>query len=65
MGPKYKKGQRLCFMFEIGKDKVRSVLDDNMVVAGKPFKENSVWMYPIIGKSNPSPENLLEPFENK
>ena len=61
--PKYKKGQRLSFVFSIGKDKIKSVLDDNMVVADEPFEENNIWMYPIIGKANPSPENLLEPFK--
>lgn len=41
--PKYKHGDRCCFVYPVGKYERMSVLDDNMVIDGDPIwdKEKS------------------------
>ena len=56
--PKFKKGDRCAFIYTVGKDKIISILDDNMVIDGEPFW-NDEWWYPIQGKANPTEESLL------
>lgn len=59
--PRFKKGDRCVFVYPIGKQKVLSVLDNNMIIDDEPFWNNirNEWSYPIKDKSNPSEESFL------
>jgi hypothetical protein len=59
--PKFQKGDRCIFIYPVGKYKVLSILDNNMVIEDEPFwnEERNEWSYPIVGKSNPTEENFL------
>jgi hypothetical protein len=65
--PKYKVGQRLVYM---DSDPYFDMPHDyNMVVAEEPYwypyathPKGGYWAYPIVGKANPSPEDLLLPY---
>lgn len=61
--PKYKVGDHLVFMDP--NPEFEHPLDDHMIVSGEPMWNNygqGYWEYPIQGKSNPSPEGLLLPY---
>lgn len=65
--PKFKKGDRCVFVYPVGKHRILSVLDNNMVIDDKPFwnEERSEWSYPIIGKANPTEENFLIQYDGQ
>ena len=65
--PKYKVGQRLVFMYTDPEFTIPA--DDNMVVSGDPswyeyenHPNGGYWQYPIKGKANECPEDLLLPY---
>ncbi len=57
--PKYKKGDRCVFIYSVGKEKIISVLDDNMVIDSEPIWYDDQWFYSIKGKANRTRENFL------
>jgi hypothetical protein len=63
--PKFKKGDRCVFVYPVGKYKIESVLDDNMVIQDEPFwnEERQMWSYPIVGKANPTEEIFLRLYD--
>lgn len=68
--PKFKKGERCVYVYEVGG--VLSVLDDNMVIKGKPFwyeyddhPNKGYWNYPIVGKANECPEDFLRIYNGQ
>lgn len=70
--PKFKKGDRCVYVYEVGKRKILSVLDDNMTIEGKPFWEEydnhpnkGYWCYPIVGKANECPEDFLRLYNGQ
>jgi len=59
--PQFKKSDRCVFIYPVGKYKILSVLDNNMVIDGEPFwnEERNEWTYSIVGKANPTEEKFL------
>jgi hypothetical protein len=62
--PKFKIGDRCDFVWKVGQ--INEVLDDNMVIENEPFwydyynhPNKGYWLYPIVGKANETPEDLL------
>jgi len=61
--PKFKKGDRCMFVYpdSFGED---MILDDNMVIDSEPFINKNEWVYPIVGKANPSEERFLKIYDS-
>ena len=69
---KFKKGDRCVFVNKLNGDKYPSVFDDNMTIEDEPtwyeydnHPNKGYWTYPIIGKSNDCPEDLLRLYDGQ
>lgn len=70
--PKFKKGDRCVYVYKVGKRKILSVLDDNMIIEDEPYWEEynkhsnkGYWCYPIVGKANECPEDFLRLYNGQ